>query len=114
MVTKFNSRAWLLSGLSCKRLKEGLKPCIIVYRILATKFATVFGGRASFTNRSGIPQFLLQTMTATGARSPSEFLGLTDNWSSPRAANQEGLVSKRRSDPPGDPKTANAVFGFTG
>ena len=55
MVTKFNSHAWLLSGLSCKRLKEELKPCTIVYRILATKFATAFGGRASFTNPSGIP-----------------------------------------------------------
>ena len=114
MVTKFNSRAWPPSGLSCRRLKEGLKPCIIVYRILATKFATAFGGRASFTNPSRIPQFPLPTMTATGARSPSEFLGLTDSWSSPKVASQEGLVSKRHSDPPGDPKTANAVFGFPG
>jgi hypothetical protein len=79
---------------------------------LATKFATVFDGRANFTNPSGIPQFRLQTMTVTGVHSLSECLGLTDNWSSPRAANQEGLVSKRRSDPPGDPKTANEVFGF--
>jgi len=53
-------------------------------------------------------------MTVIGARSLSGYLGLTDNWSSPKAANQEGLVSKRHSDPPSDPKTANAVFGFSG
>jgi hypothetical protein len=52
--------------------------------------------KSQFYESSGIPQFLLQTMTATGARSPSECLGLTDNWLSPRAANQEGLVSKRQ------------------
>ena len=51
-------------------------------------------------------------MTVIGARSLSGYLGLTDSSSSPKAANQEGLVSKRRSDPPGDPKTANEVFGF--
>jgi hypothetical protein len=35
-----------------------------------------------------------------------------DNWSSRKAANPEGLVSKRHSDPPGNPKTAGAAFQF--
>jgi hypothetical protein len=35
-----------------------------------------------------------------------------DNWSNPKAANPEGLVSKRHSNPPGNPRTAGAAFLF--